>query len=221
MFKSYKQLCEKLKKNFKKDLSITITVMSIFVVIGIVVSFLYSPILLLICIICSLAYAILHFANLRYELKQLTNSKEIAFNGFYRYVVNLLINGNVLYSALQTSLEYSDEVLHDDINELISNIENDTSIEPFFKFMDNFNDESIKQMILLLYKTQEVGTLNNVLDSINECMINLQDNSIKSYIKKEEKKIERYYFLPILLSAIVMLLISLYVFSLIGEGIYV
>ena len=63
--------------------------------------------------------------------------------------------------------------------------------------------------------------INDVLDSINECMVHLQDTSIKNYINKEEKKIEKFYMMPIILSAAVMILVSFYVFSLIGQGLYV
>ena len=221
MFNKYKEMCKKLKINFKKDFSLTLSIFLIMIIASITLFFFYSYITLCLGIMCSFLYLFTHFENLKASLKQLTNAKEIAFNGFYRYVVTLLTNGNVLYSALQMSTEYVDNVLVDDVNELIADIENDTSIEPFFKFMSNFNDESIKQMILLLYKTQEVGIINDVLDSINESMINLQDNSISNYISKEEKNIERFYMVPILLSALVMVFISLYIFSLIGEGIYV
>ena len=89
------------------------------------------------------------------------------------------------------------------------------------RLLSNFDDDTIKQMIILLFKTQEVGIINDVLDSINECMVHLQDTSIKNYIDKEEKKIEKFYMMPIILSAAAMLIISFYVFSLIGQGIYV
>ena len=87
--------------------------------------------------------------------------------------------------------------------------------------MNNFHDESIKQMIMLLYKTQEVGVANEVLNSINECMVYLQDTSIKSYTTIESKKVEKYYIYPIVLSTAVVLLITSYVFSLIGSNMYV
>ena len=148
-------------------------------------------------------------------------TKEIAFNGFYRYVITLLKNNQVLYGALQSSLEYVDEVLYDDVNNLIIDIEEDTSLIPFLKFSENFNDETIKQMIVLLYKTQDVGVIDEVLNSINVCMVNLQDTSIKSYIEKEEKIIEKYYIYPIILSAGVILVVTMFVFTMIGDGLFV
>lgn len=221
MLNKYKELCRKLKINYKKDLSLTLSIFFIFIAASVSLFFFFSLMAGLLGLLCTSFYLYLHFSNLKTSLKQLTNAKEIAFNGFYRYIVTLLTNGNVLYSALQMSTEYVDEVLVDDINELIADIEIDTSIEPFFKFMDNFNDETIKQMILLLYKTQEVGIINEVLASINESMVNLQDTSLQNYISKEGKKIETFYMLPIILSALVMIIVSMYIFTLIGDGIYV
>ena len=221
MFEKIKILCDRLKIDYKKDLIITIVIFVCFIVIGIVLSFIYSMIIGIIIWVIGFVYIFLHYSNLKSSVKQLTNSKEIAFNGFYRYVITLLKNNHILYSALQASLEYVDEVLIDDVNRLILEMENDTTMEPFLNFATLFDDETIKQMIILLYKTQDVGIIDDVLDSINTCIMNLQDTSIKNYIYKEEKKIEKYYMFPIILSAVVMIMVSFYVFSLIGEGLYV
>ena len=221
MIEKLKLLCGRLKIDFKKDLIITIVVFSFILAVGVVLSFVYSLIIGIIIWVMGFIYVFLHYSNLKSLVKQLTNSKDIAFNGFYRYVVTLLKNNHILYSALQASLEYVDEVLVDDVNQLINDMENDTTMEPFLNFSMSFDDENIKQMIILLYKTQDSGIIDDVLDSINDCIVNLQDTSIKNYIYKEEKKIEKYYMFPIILSAVVMIMVSFYVFSLIGEGLYV
>ena len=221
MIEKLKILCDRLKIDYKKDLIITIAVFSFILAVGVVLSFVYSLIIGIIIWVIGFIYVFLHYSNLKSLVKQLTNSKEIAFSGFYRYVVTLLKNNHILYSALQASLEYVDEVLVDDVNQLINEMENDTTMEPFLNFSMSFDDENIKQMIILLYKTQDSGIIDDVLDSINDCIVNLQDTSIKNYIYKEEKKIEKYYMFPIILSAVVMIMVSFYVFSLIGEGLYV
>lgn len=221
MLKSYKTLCERLKINYKKDFSMLLIIVMMFIAIGVAAMLLYDKIIGFMLCFVGIGYAISHYSALKSRLKQLTYAKEIAFNAFYRYVITLLKNNHILYSALKESTLYIDEVLIDDVNELIEGIENDTTLNPFLKFMSNFDDENIKQMIILLYKTHEVGAISEVLDSINECMVNLQDTALQSYIRKEEKKIEKFYIFPILLSAVVMILVSFYVFSLIGEGLYV
>lgn len=221
MLSKIKFMYSKLKISISKDLAITISVMLIIIGIGIYISIKQMMIFGVMISAYSLIYLLMHFLSIKSKYKQLVNAKEIAFNAFYRYVITLLKNNNILFSALQTSLVYIDEVLIDDVNELICNIENDTSLEPFLIFMNNFEDESIKQMIIMLYKVQEVGVIDEVLDSINDSIIKIQDTAINNYILKEEKKIERYYFIPIILSALIMLLISYYVFTLLGEGLYV
>ena len=221
MINEYRFLCERLRKDYKKDFYFNFSLLIMMIVIGVVLMFVVSYLLGILIIGFGFVFFYMHISALRSMSKQLTNSKEIAFNGFYRYVITLLKNNHILYSALQASLEYVDEVLIDDVNILINDMENDPSLEPFMRFSSNFDDDTIKQMIILLYKTQEVGIINDVLDSINECMVHLQDTSIKNYINKEEKKIERFYMMPIILSAAVMIIISFYVFSLIGQGLYV
>ena len=221
MLEKIKFMYKKLKISFSKDLLVTGIIMLTIIGVGVFIAFQKLMIVGIMFSAYSLIYLVMHFLSIKSKYKQLVNAKEIAFNAFYRYVITLLKNNNILFSALQTSLEYIDDVLIDDVNELIIDIENDTSLEPFLNFMKNFEDESIKQMIIMLYKIQEIGVVDEVLDSINDSIIKLQDTSINNYIIKEEKKIEKYYFIPIILSALVMLLISFYVFTLLGDGLYV
>lgn len=221
MMENFKNLCDRLKINYKKQLLTTTLISIVLLVLAILFCFIYSVIVGVLLLFVLVGNLLFTFLSLKSKEKQLINAKEIAFNGFYRYVVTLLKNGDILYSALQSSLQYVDEVLYDDINELITDIENDTSLEPFLKFSESFDDETIKQMIILLYKAQDVGSIDEVLNSINECMVNLQDNSIKSYIEKDKKTIEKYFIFPLVFSAAIILIVSMYVFSLIGGNINV
>lgn len=222
MFKEYINLCKKLKLNLKKECTFTFMMVVALIALGCILMFVESSTIIgVMIIVYGFVYYFSHYSSLKSSYNQLVISKEIAFNGFYRYVITLLKNKHILYSALQASLQYIDEVLVDDVNDLIMEIENDTSIEPFLKFLDNFSDETIKQMILLLYKTQEVGLVDEVLNSINECMVYLQDSSIDKYIQTESKKVEKYMIYPIIFSVLVILIITSYVFSLIGSGSYV
>lgn len=219
--KKYIYICNKLNVSYKKDLIVLFSIVACLLIFSVFISISVSVIVGVISFAFIFVYIYFHYSSLLDSYKQLIYAKEIAFNGFYRYVITLINNKHILYSALQASLEYVDEVLLNDVNELINDIENDPSLEPFFKFMDNFEDETIKQMIILLYKTQEVNMISQVLDNINNTIINIQDTSISKYIAKEEKTIEKYHMIPIALSAFALIIIAMYIFKIIGEGKYV
>ena len=221
MLNKYKELCETLQISFKKDFFITLSLLIIFLVSGGILLVFFQSIIGFFMLIMGICYLFFHFTSLLSNKKQLIDSKEIAFNGFYRYIVSSLENGEILYAALKKSLEYVDNILQIDIENFIFEIENDTSLQPFINFSNVFNDENIKQMIIMLYQTQESETTNLVLERINSCLINLQDNAINSYSQKEENKIEKYFIIPLVLSAIVIVVVSFFIFSLIGDGIYV
>ena len=217
----YIYICKKLKINYKKDLTILSIIVILLLLFSVFITLKVSSIVGIISFVFIFIYVFFHLSSLLDSYKQLIYAKEIAFNGFYRYVITLINNKHILYSALQASLEYVDEVLLEDVNELINDIENDPSLEPFFKFMDNFEDETIKQMIVLLYKTQEVNMISQVLENINNTIVNIQDTSITKYIAKEEKSIEKYHMIPIVLSAVALIIVAMFIFKIIGEGTYV
>ena len=152
MFNKYKNNCRLLKISFKKDLIVTSIISGLCLVSGIVILIINQSIIGLLLLIISISLFFAHISSINSRANQVIDSKHIAFNSFYRYVVTLLENGNILYEALKSSLEYCDEVLLDDVNKLIEEIELDTSYQPFINFSENFNDEMVKQMIILLYQ---------------------------------------------------------------------
>ena len=85
--------------------------------------FLIFPILILIIFY--------YYYALTKRYNKLINEKEIAFYGFYRNILNYLENNETLYSALNLEKEYIDIILKDDLDNLISDIQNDTSLLPF------------------------------------------------------------------------------------------
>ena len=221
MIKNYRVLCEKLKINYKKDITLTLIISLVLFLGGIIVIFISQSIVGLFVSFIGMSYFLSHYFSLKSSYSQLIDAKQIAFNGFYRYVVTSLENGEILYSALKSTIEYCDEVLVEDVETLISEIETDTTLQPFLNFAEIFKSEQIRQLVILLYHAQEASNVSAIIERINEVLLLMQDDSIDVYINKEAKKIEKFSILPIALTAIVMLIVTMYIFSMIGSGIYV
>ncbi len=164
---------------------------------------------------------ILHFTKIEKKYYELINSKELSFYSLFHYMINLLEHGYIIYNALQECKNDVDIVLKDDVFELIEDIQNDSSITPFIKFSEKFENDQIKQMILMLYNFQENKKCSSILKNMSATLYQIQDESINSSVNKKIKSLDKYSFIPIILSAVTVIIFTLFIFTTIGDGLIV
>ncbi len=205
--------CEKLQINYKKNLLNLLLKVGALAILSIVAIFTisYQVGIIILCLI--LPVYLIHSMQLESRYRNLVAAKEIAFFGFYRYLINMLENKIIIYNALKETVELIDEALKPDVLKLIEDIENDSSIQPFIDFSNQFENVQIKQMILILYQSQENAKNAKLLDNMGNTLFQIQNDSLEDYVEKEVKGLEKYYFFPLVLSALAIVLFSIFVFQ--------
>ena len=211
----------KLKIDAKKELTMLFGLNVCIIGSLLVLSFVYSLKFLFLIFPILILIIFYYYYALTKRYNKLINEKEIAFYGFYRNILNYLENNETLYSALNLEKEYIDIILKDDLDNLISDIQNDTSLLPFINFSDNFKNEMIKQMILLLYQSQNSGLQIEVFENVYNTLTIINNKSIESFIEAEKRKIDRYQFYPLILSAIIIIIFSIFSLTSLGGNLLV
>lgn len=214
--RNYRQICDLLHLDFKKFKLGLIYKIGVFLIFSIFVSLLINLSLGIICLLFLIPILFDHFNNLEKKYRQYLNAKEIAFYHMYQFLINMLANKIILYNALKECLPYIDETLNEDIQEWIVNIEQDSSIQPFIQFSNHFENASIHQMVLLLYYAQENGNKIEMLEEMNQTVFRLQEDAVQIGLNIQIKKLESFSMIPLLLSAIIIILFSLFIFQTIG-----
>lgn len=214
--RNYRQICDLLHLDFKKFKLGLIYKIGVFLIFSIFVSLLINLSLGIICLLFLIPILFDHFNSLEKKYRQYLNAKEIAFYHMYQFLINMLANKIILYNALKECLPYIDETLNEDIQEWIVNIEQDSSIQPFIQFSNHFENASIHQMVLLLYYAQENGNKIEMLEEMNQTVFRLQEDAVQIGLNIQIKKLENFSMIPLLLSAIMIILFSLFIFQTIG-----
>ena len=214
--RNYRQICDFLHLDFKKFKLGLIYKIGVFLIFSIFVSLLINLSLGIICLLFLIPILFDHFNSLEKKYRQYLNTKEIALYHMYQFLINMLANKIILYNALKECLPYIDETLNEDIQEWIVNIEQDSSIQPFIQFSNHFENASIHQMVLLLYYAQENGNKIEMLEEMNQTVFRLQEDAVQIGLNIQIKKLESFSMIPLLLSAIIIILFSLFIFQTIG-----
>ena len=134
MGRNFKKICEQLNIDYKKNLSALLLKIVIILIGSVVISIFVNLLMGIICAFFIFPIYLMHINNLEKKYDQLLNAKEISFYSLYRFLLNMLDNQIILYNALKECIDLIDDILKKDVSKLIEDIENDSSINPFFHF---------------------------------------------------------------------------------------
>lgn len=217
MLNKFKTLCTKLNLNYKSELSLCIGLLILTIIMMIILALLVSISAGLIILLIYTLFIYFHLSTLNRKYVLLMYKKQFAFETLFLSLINYFKLSLSLTKALEKSLAICDEVIKDDINQLLFDIQDDMSIEPFLKLADNFIDESYKSKAIYLYSALNCSQTCDLVPIFSNFCDRYNNESIEKYNNEKIKSIEQYKFIPIILSSISVLLIFGYIFSTIGE----
>ena len=217
MIKKYKNICEKLKINYSSDVFLCSGILALTIIMSIILAILVSYKTIIIGVIVYLLFIYIHITLLNRKYKLLTLEKDKAFELICLTIINNLKINMPLIDSIKSSLSICDELLIDDVKELIINLESGQSLDAFFKFSENFIDDKIKTIIMYLSSLAFVEDYEYAIFHIEQ-LYQTFDNSInENLINEKSNLINKYRFIPIILSSLSVIVVFSYVFSSIGK----
>lgn len=217
MLNKFKTICEKLKLNYKSELSLCIGLLILTIIMMVILALLVSISAGLIILLIYTLFMYFHLSTINRKYILLMYKKQFAFETLFLSLIDCFKLNLSLNKAIEKSLAICDEVIKDDINQLLYDIKDDITIEPFLKLADNFVDESYKSKAIHLYSALNCSQTSDLVPIFSKFFDRYDNESVEKYNSEKIKSIEQYKFIPIILSSISILLIFGYIFSTIGE----
>lgn len=203
------KICNTLKISYKKQTGNIITFMLLGGIISFVLGLLSSWFLSIISIVITILLVWFYYNNLKSKYEETMIKKEKEFIIFYKYLEFYLDKNYTLLDALKESSYLIDQVLSDEINSLIIDYENDSSLKPFIDFSNKFENEKIKELIILLYKYN----FNNYKKENQEILTNINEKTDQMIIDQKANELSKYNFFPILFVSLSLVLFAVFIFS--------
>ena len=217
MLEKYKNICNKLKINYKSEMFMCIGLLILSLIMMISLSILVSFAVGLLVLIIYVAIIYFHLSKINQKYMLLISRKQKAFEILFLSLLNYFKANFSLNNALLNCINICDDVLKDDLNELILEIKDDNSLVPFLKFTNDFIDDNCKQKALYLHSLLNVKETSEFVYVLQTFCIDGGDYTSDYMIEYQSKQIEKYKFVPLALSIVSVLIIFAYIFSTIGE----
>ena len=147
--------------------------------------------------------------------KNTKNLQEFAIIfGYFRIYIR---NGFSVYSALKEIVHFSNQDIKAMLNELISNIDEDKSVQPFVKFAKNFNEIIVEEMMISIYQMIDDGESSNYLAQFELIFDKFSDLLYQKYLKTKDSRLATIASSSLIGSCYLMIVLTIGIVSIIGE----
>ena len=216
-----KKLKEKilyLGLNPKKEF-VTVLIADLILVLGSTVAFLLLKKIIYLSTGLGVAFIFDLFFLTRYSKlisnKNTENLQEFAvIFGYFRIYLH---NGFSVYSALKEILNFANQTLKKDLEELINEIDFDKSVQPFVKYGKKFNEIIVEEMMISIYQMIDDGESSDYLIQFELIFDKFSNLLYEKYLRSKNSKLGTISSSPLIGSSFLMIVLTIGIISIIGE----
>lgn len=217
--KNLRQKIESLSLNFAKEMSILAVVNVLLIAALIAMFFINLSILVIIGIAITIVAFNLFYLN-RYNTMILNKEKKLdnEFIEIFSYLRIYLYNEETVYSALKNINEFASPKMKDRIEQLLSDIDEDKTVQPFITFARLFQNKVIEEVMIALYEMINSGNKDIYLNQFIKVFEDFKTRSENENEEKRYRKFDTLNMLSVVGSGYIMVILALCIVTLLGEA---
>lgn len=206
----------KLKKNTKLAIYSALIVLlmltiTILLIVFNMLTYIFVPIAI------GLALLLFVFLSYRKSKKLPLELYEKEFVILFTYFKVYLNNGYNIYNAIEEINNFASPFLKEKFQTLLSAIDEDKTVKPFIDFAHTFKPIIYEQLMISIYQMVEEGVSDIYLQQFQLIFNKLSEEVYKKDLDKREKRISYITSSPLVGAAMLVVLITIGVITLIGE----
>ena len=216
-----KKLKEKmfiLGLNLKRELLIILIADLILILSGILTFiFLKQIVYFAICLVTVFVFDLFFLTRYSKQIsnKNTENLQEFAtLFGYFRIYIH---NGFSVYSALKELVNFANPTLKKDLQELISDIDSDKTVQPFIKFGKKFNEIIVEEMMISIYQMIDDGENSDYLIQFELIFDKFSDLLYEKYLKAKNSKLATLSNAPLIGASFLVIVLTIGIISILGE----
>ena len=147
--------------------------------------------------------------------KNAQNLQEFAtLFGYFRIYIH---NGFSVYSALKELVNFANPDLKEMLEDLVNEIDEDKSVQPFVKFGKKFNEIIVEEMMISIYQLIDDGETSDYLVQFELIFDKFSDLLYENYLRSKDKKLGTLSSAPLIGSSFLIVVLTIGILGVIGE----
>ena len=126
-------------------------------------------------------------------------------------------NNSNVYQSFNQLIPYCSNWMKEKIEELLKNIDEDKTAQPFVSFANNFKTLSIHSLMLSIYQMVDQGENSNQLTHFNIIFEEISRNRNKELIEQKEKALSNMSTYPLVGAGIITISLTVSILTILGD----
>ena len=222
MKNSLKQTIEFVGLSYRKEL-LKILIVNIVLLAGSV---------LIHILLDNLIYAIMLFIGLclldfflltRYNDKKqaILKNRENELVAIISYFEVYIQNNNNVYQSFAQLVPYCSDWMKEKVETMLSEIDNDKTVQPFINFANNFQQLSSHSLMLSIYQMIDQGENSEQLIQFNVIHDELAKNRNKELVNQQDRALSNMSTFPLIGAGLITVTLTISILTILGDLIYV
>lgn len=208
--------------SYKKEI-LKIILINIILLLGAVLLYLFLD---------NLIYAIMLFIGLclldfflltRYSDKKqnILKNRENELVAIISYFEVYIQNNNNVYQSFAQLIPYCSDWMKEKIETMLSEIDNDKTVQPFINFAHNFQQLSSHSLMLSIYQMIDQGENSEQLLQFNVIFDELSKNRNKEMVNQQDRALSNMSTFPLIGAGLITVTLTVSILTILGDLIYV
>ena len=213
-----KETIEFVGLSFKKEI-IKVLVIDLVLLIGAVILYLFFRNLMY-SLFVLIAIALVDFLIIsRYsdKKKAILKSREDELITIVSYFDVYIRNNNNVYQSFNQLIPYCSNWMKDKIEQLIREIDEDKTVQPFVNFANNFKNLSAHSLMLSIYQMIDQGENSEQLTHFNVVFDEIFKNRNKEMVEQKEKALSGMSTFPLIGAGLITISLTISIISILGD----
>jgi hypothetical protein len=208
--------------SYKKEM-LKIILINIILLLGAVLLYLFLD---------NLIYAIMLFIGLclldfflltRYSDKKqnILKNRENELVAIISYFEVYIQNNNNVYQSFAQLIPYCSDWMKEKIETMLSEIDNDKTVQPFINFAHNFQQLSSHSLMLSIYQMIDQGENSEQLLQFNVIFDELSKSRNKEMVDQQDRALSNMSTFPLIGAGLITVTLTISILTILGDLIYV
>ena len=216
--KNFKNLCIFLNLDYKKEMTkIVVILIASILISSLLVIFNKMVAINIIFLIAVVVINYLYISRYSSYKQSLLKERENEFISIISYFKIFITNNFNVYSSFESLLPYCSNWMKEAIGNLLKNIDEDKSVQPFVDFARLFNNTIIENVMISIYQMIDEGENVHSVSQFSLLFNEFAKNNEENAFDKKVKSLESLNTFPLIGAAAITIILTFGIFSIIGD----
>ena len=204
--------------SYKKEIIIILAINVIFMLSAIAIYIFFKNIIYSVFIIVALSM-LDYFLFSRYNDKKKTilKNRENELVSIISYFDVYIRNNKNVYQSFNQLIPYCSNYMKEKIEDLLKEIDEDKSIQPFVNFAGNFQNLSMHSLMISIYQMVDQGESSEQLTHFNVIFDEISRNRQQEMIAQKDKALSGMSTFPLIGAGMITVALTISILTILGD----